>query len=335
MDGAARRGQVSPVERPRVGLVLGAGGVTGGAFHAGVLAALHEETGWDPRTAAVIVGTSAGSVTAASLRAGLSAHDLSARAEGRPVSAAGARLLQGVGAPVRPPALRPERGPRRSRAEIATTLQGAARSPLSARPLAILASLVADGTVDTEFITAGLSAFVPDAWPPHPLWICAVRQRDGRRVVFGRDATPPVPLAVAASCAIPRVFRPVAIDGETYVDGGAHSPTNAGILVDAGVDLVLVSSPMSVARRSVRLSADQPARRWSRALLDAEAVRLRRCGVQVLAFQPTPDDLTVMGVNAMDPERRAPVAHQARLSTLRRLARADTRQRLVALADRP
>ena len=40
---------------PRVGLVLGAGGVAGGAFHAGVLPALHEATEWDPRPAGVLV----------------------------------------------------------------------------------------------------------------------------------------------------------------------------------------------------------------------------------------------------------------------------------------
>ena len=38
-----------PAPTRRVGLVLGAGGVAGGAFHAGVLAALAEATGWDPR----------------------------------------------------------------------------------------------------------------------------------------------------------------------------------------------------------------------------------------------------------------------------------------------
>jgi len=46
---------------PRIGLVLGAGGIVGHAFHAGVLGALAEVTGWDPRAAEVVVGTSAGS----------------------------------------------------------------------------------------------------------------------------------------------------------------------------------------------------------------------------------------------------------------------------------
>ena len=78
----------------RIGLVLGAGGAVGGAFHAAVLDALAEDTGWDPRTAEVIVGTSAGSVTGALLRAGLAPADLAARALGRPISPAGSAVLR-------------------------------------------------------------------------------------------------------------------------------------------------------------------------------------------------------------------------------------------------
>ena len=55
----------------RVGLVLGAGGVQGGAWLVGGLAALAEETGWDPATADFIVGTSAGSMVGSLLAAGL------------------------------------------------------------------------------------------------------------------------------------------------------------------------------------------------------------------------------------------------------------------------
>ena len=39
-----------------VALVLGAGGLVGQAYHAGVLAALEAELGWDPRQADLIVG---------------------------------------------------------------------------------------------------------------------------------------------------------------------------------------------------------------------------------------------------------------------------------------
>jgi NTE family protein len=313
-------------------LVLGAGGVAGGAFHAGVLAALEEATGWDPRRAAVVVGTSAGSITGAALRAGLSTSDMLARAEDRPLSAAGARLMRGVDAPPRVSPLRPSREAALPR-QLLTTLTRAAARPFAARPWALLAGLLPEGSVSTAVISDSIGALAT-VWPADPLWICAVRQADGRRAVFGRDRRPPpLPDAVAASCAIPSFFQPVTIDGHAYIDGGVHSPTNADVLrsVTPALDLILVSSPMSLAGRGLRFAGDQAARRWSGALLDDEARRLRRAGVHVLAFQPTAEDAAVMGTNPMDPGPRTAIARQAYESTLRRLDRTDSRERLAAL----
>src|ERR687897_3414735 len=124
----------------RVGLVLGAGGGGGHAFHAGVLSALEQMTGGDPRAADVIVGTSAGSVVAAMLRAGFSAADVANRARGRPISPAGALLEQkaslgGARRPLRGPA---GRGPGvASPARVARALwepwRGGAGGPLARR----------------------------------------------------------------------------------------------------------------------------------------------------------------------------------------------------------
>src|SRR5262245_17353291 len=72
-----------------IGLVLGAGGIVGNAFHAGVLAALQREVGWDPRQADLVVGTSAGSVSGTGLRLGVSPADMAAFATDRPMSPAG------------------------------------------------------------------------------------------------------------------------------------------------------------------------------------------------------------------------------------------------------
>jgi NTE family protein len=316
---------------PRVGLVLGAGGVTGGAFHAGVLSALRTSLGWDPRTAAIIVGTSAGSIAATTLRAGLSAGDLLARSEDLPLSLDGARLMDNVGPARRSPPLRAAsrgRGP----AEIAAVLTRFATRPFSAPPWALLSSLIPEGQVSTAMISDTIAGLFPDDWPDEPLWLCAVRQSDGRRVAFGKQGPrPPLPDVVAASCAIPGFFSPVIIDDQSFVDGGVHSPTNADVLVGEDLDLVIVSSPMSMTGRRVYQSSGSVVRRWSGALLDAEALRLRRRGVPVVAFQPTAEDVEVMGGNAMDPSRRAPVARRVHESTLRRLARADTRARLAVL----
>ena len=315
----------------RVALVLGAGGAAGGAFHAGVLAALEQVTGWDPRTAEVIVGTSAGSVAGTSLRAGLSAPDLLARAVGRPMSAAGQRLMSRVGPPVSPPPLRKARSRMPAPGDLVAMLARAAARPFAARPAALLAGLLPEGSMGTEFISNTVATLMPHSWAPEPLWICAVRRRDGVLAVFGRDERPRLADAVAASCAIPGFFRPVEIDGEKYIDGGVHSPTNADQLATMRLDLVIVSSPMSYA--GSRLVAAQPSRRWARLLLDGEALRLRRRRISVIAFQPTAEDTAVMGINAMDASKRAAIAEQVHASTLRRLERADVRERLAGLRD--
>ncbi len=309
--------------------------MTGGAFHAGVLAALAETTGWDPRTAEIIVGTSAGSVTAAALRAGLPAPDLAARAEGRPLSAEGARVVASVGPIVNVPG--PGRAPGgRSGPASPRALLAAARRPWNIRPAALIAALLPEGGVPTGTIADGVGAmYLGRRWPDRPLWVCAVRLDDGELVVFGREGAPAVPVgdAVAASCAIPGYFAPVSVNKVRYVDGGASSLANLGLVAGLGLDLVLVSAPMSKAGRRISTTGGSLVRELGRAQLDREALRVRRRGTIVIAFQPTADDRSVMGLNAMDPRRRAVVVRQARTSTLRRLERADVRNRLRTLTD--
>ena len=319
----------------RIGLVLGAGGAVGHAFHSGVLAALAEETGWDARDAEIIVGTSAGSLVGAFLRAGLSPADLAARATDASLSVEGSVLVDRATAATEhlPPI--PARPPRRSGFPAMSApgaLLRAAFRPWNARPGTVAAAALPEGRISTEIISSGLRAFF-DAWPDRPLWINAVDLQSSQRVTFGRDGAPAadVASAVAASCAIPAFFAPVTIGGVRYVDGGAHSPTNVDLFAGLGFDLVVVSSPMSVARNSFRLAADQPARRLSRLALAREVGRVRRAGTHVITFQPTPDDLAVMGVNAMDPSRTADVTRQARVSAHHRLGRADAAERVRML----
>src|SRR5205807_1653726 len=64
------------------GLVLGAGGVLGASWTIGALAATEAELGFDPRTADVLIGTSAGSVLATALACGISVEELVAHQRG-------------------------------------------------------------------------------------------------------------------------------------------------------------------------------------------------------------------------------------------------------------
>ncbi len=329
-------GSVRPVTG-RIGLVLGAGGAVGHAFHSGVLSGLSEATGWDARGAEVIVGTSAGSLVGALLRAGLSGADLAARSMDMPLSPEGRRLVSVAETACgdQPPI--PSRPPRASRPVVpAMSAPGAfvraALQPWNAWPAALAAAALPAGRVPTELIATGLRPLF-DGWPDRPLWINAVALETGRRVTFGRDirVTTDVATAVAASCAIPGFFAPVDIDGVRYVDGGVHSPTNADLVAGLELDLVIVSSPMSMAGNGVRLAPDQLARRLSLMALAREVRRIRGAGTPVLTFQPTGNVLDVMGWNAMDASRRAEVTREARTSTARRLARPAARDRVALL----
>jgi NTE family protein len=325
----------------RIGLVLGAGGATGGAFHAGMLTALAAATGWDPRSATVILGTSAGSITAAMLRAGLSAADIAARTEGIPLSPEGAARLgsPGLSPGEAPPADAPGPGPggdRRRRAPAGpsapSVLWAAARRPWAVRPPAILAGLMPAGVRPTTVISDGVQALLGDRWPAAPMWVAALSLEDARLVIFGRERAPVATpgQAVAASCAVPGWFAPVRIGGDRYVDGGAHSLTNVAQLARArlDLDLVVVSAPMG---RTGPGGVKGPWRRAARAQLALEAEVLRRRGVPVLAFQPTAEDQAVMGPDGMDATRRAPVVRQVRASTRARLRRPDVAARLALL----
>lgn len=286
----------------RTAVVLGAGGRTGQAFHLGVLTALAEVTGFDARRAEVLVGTSAGSLVASALAGRLSATDQLAMLSGDRVSPQGQALLAAsrarAGAPDLPPAAAlPGRGPLAPQALLA-----AARRPWAVRPGAVLSSLLPAGRTSTEAIRRGVRRLHGDAWPGGGLRICAVRARDARRVVFGTPGAPQVDVgtAVAASCAIPGYFAPVQIHGQPYVDGGAHSPTNADVVARGEADLVVVSSPMSFGPGAGR-TPDAAVRFAARRYLGAEVRLLRRRGMTVVVFQPTAADLAAMGVNPMRP----------------------------------
>jgi len=309
--------------------VLGAGGVLGGAWLAGALAAVTESTGWDPATADVVVGTSAGSMIGALLAGGVppwfmvahSAGDSFAGlldATGRPTDeadrSAGGVLVRRRGVPD----LRP--------AALGTGLR-ALRSPRAARLGAAAAAFAPRGVMSTRPLRETVQRVVPQGWAPHPaLWVVATDCATGRRTVFGRDDAPRADLsaAVAASCAVPGLYRPVVIEGRRYVDGGAWSPSNLDCVARAELDLVVCLNPMSSRPEDLLASGRGrvrgAVRRSVGRRLGWEARRLRERGTAVVLLQPGPDDLAVLGANLMSTARRHLVLETAVRTTTARLA---------------
>jgi NTE family protein len=314
----------------RIGLVLGAGGILGHAFHAGVLAALAEATGWDPRDAEVVVGTSAGSVVGSLLRAGLSAEDHYARFIGGTISDDGARLFEQLGPPQPVPPFSGFGWPFMASPE---TWLSAVRRPWATRPGVLLAATLPAGRIPTDNIAVGLRRVYGTGWAARPLWICAVQLGSGERVVFGRDGVRAVglPDAVRASCAIPAYFEPVTIDGARYVDGGAWSPTNLDVLAGLDLDLVVVSSPMSMVPGALRVGLDVGPRMLCHWRLLQERLRVRLRGTRVVVFEPGRQVRAAMGLDAMNPRKRRLVAEVANAAVRRRFVRAAVRDELAPL----
>ncbi len=341
-----------------VGLVLGAGGLHAAAQHAGVLAALSEATGCDPRTADVMVGTSAGATTAVSLRAGVSANDLYASYARTPLSNEGQDLMDRVTTPLNLGSLsdgEPHHGDRNSSSRPANPmlLLRDLCSTARPRPVMALAGLLPVGTRDGSSLGARSAEIHPEPWPDHPTWICAVDLRSGKRVVLGRDdVAATIGPAVQASTAVPGWFQPVEIDGRRLIDGGVHSTTNADLVAALGLDVVVISSSKTVGGTS--RPTDDPgtlARAWHTRTLYREVQAIRRQGTAVLVLQPTAGELADRAALAdRDPRAHDPgasdrseyaldeIAEAARVSALARLALPESiraRRLLAGASDTP
>jgi len=292
----------------------------------GAMNTLQEELGFDPRTADLIVGTSAGAILAALLGAGASARDLWLHQQSGivPDGPLAGRIFDydhaaGGGVPLRPavgvgsPKL------------IAATMRHPRRYPKMVLFSAFLP--IGRGTLDDighmveEVIESG-------SWSRHPgVRIVAMDYDTGERVVFGDPSAPRTGLAdaVMASCSIPSWFAPIVIEGRRFVDGGTFSHSSLDLLVadelpgGAPLDEIYVLAP-SAARgydrpRSALGRLERAYRHRATRQLLLEAKQVRQGGSRVILLCPGPEDLETFGANLMDPTRRAQVLDTARRTT--------------------
>lgn len=295
----------------RRGLVLGAGGVLGFAWAVGALAALEKQEGFDCREADMIIGTSAGSVTAALLGCGM------------PVEAL-VRYQSGMPAPGDPVIDYDDEtdgtGPMPPRPAFAlgspSLLANSVRHPLTVTPMAALSSVLPRGRGSLASIAGVVSSVQAscgsqDGWASHSAtWVVAMDYDSGKRVAFGREGSPETSLAdaVSASCAIPGWYAPIEIGGRRYVDGGACSSTSLDLLAGLGLDEVFVVAPMvSFALDSPSGVAAKLERRVRKAItrrLLREAEKVQAAGTRVTMLGPGAEDLETIGANLMDATRR-------------------------------
>ncbi len=289
-------------------LVLGCGGVAGGAWSIATLAALQEQLDWDARSADIFIGTSVGAVLAALLGAGVSVDRMLASQRGDATDCIWNHDTDTGGA--LPPL------PRLGFSGMKLAVDGL-RGKLA--PLTAFTGLLPRGAADMQPFINLIDSVVPAGqWAPHAAtWIMAVDAKTGARVAFGRDDAPSIALnrAVCASYAVPGWCPPVAHAGRTYLDGGIVSPISADMLLDSNIAEAIVLAPMASSHpdtpRSAFARVERRVRRYMTSIVDREIAALKEAGIRVVRLEPGPEDLEAFGFNMMDPSRRRHVFETA------------------------
>jgi len=268
-------------------LVLGGGGSAGNAWLIGVIAGL-VEAGLDVTDADVIIGTSAGSTTAAQITGA------------RPT-----RLLADILAAAPPQRSGPAgSGGAQPRVTAVDHLRrtsdiiAAANGPTDMRRRLGAAALKLDAGRDPsgQQWRATVAARLPSQdWPQRAVLITAVDAHNGQPVVFDRHSGVDLADAIAASTASGAPYR---IGDQRYIDGGyRRSSENADLA--AGYRRVLVLSPLG---GRTRAPLD-----WGMQLA-VQVDELRAGGSNVETVLPDGNSLEAFGSNMMDLSRRPDAA---------------------------
>jgi len=348
-SGTARRGKP---KRSRTALVLGGGGFTGGVYEIGALRALDLlSVNRTVNEFDVYVGTSAGAFVAAAVVNGVTPEEMMRV------------IVQQVPTPF------PE-------ARISNLLRPNYRELLTKgvllpfRLAQVVRRLIGDlGQISAVDVVVGLAEALPSGLYAgdgiekyvrtilsdpertndfrllrRELYLAATDLDTCERIVFGARGWDDVPIsqAVAASGALPMIYRPVKIKDRELVDGGIVSTTNLDIAVEAGAKFIVVVNPLvpfvndfrkqiptmtgSRARRvsdmgfpqigyqSFKLLAYQRlhemARRWEE----------RYPGVDIILIEPEPNDELMFQTSIMNYTSRVDIARHGFQSVTLKLA---------------
>jgi NTE family protein len=271
----------SPRQRPRYALALAGGGVVGGMYEVGALAALEERLNGSGRGFDIYVGCSAGAVVASLLCGGVRArqiYDILDEDLDDPINFRRNAVFAGDAF-------------RRACGRFGRLLWAFGKSAIRGRG-GCIPDLLARAERDMPpgfFSLDALERYLRTAFASRQLsnrfaerqrtlLIPSIDLNSAERVVFGAGDLRDVPIsqAVAASSAIPGFFDPYPIGGRDYVDGGVGFSGHADLAAQAGADVVFVVNPLvpnmtqgleSMRSRGVYTIMEQAGRIYSQNLL--------------------------------------------------------------------
>ncbi len=243
------RGMSPSTAQPvRTALCLCGGGITGGMYEIGALAALDD---FGINDFDVYVGTSAGAFVATMLASGMSIKSVFKAVIDEDPAALPARrtdifrfdVRQGLGI------LRDVVGVLFS----AGGQMARFKSPRPAELLGDLLDVLPAGIFSLAHYERYLERFLRHHSLPtefahvqRELYVTANDLDSGHRAVFGQGdlANAPLAKAICASSAIPLFFEPVRFRGRDFVDGAAGKVAHADIAISRGAELVVVLNPL-------------------------------------------------------------------------------------------
>ena len=176
------------------------------------------------------------------------------------------------------------------------------------------------------------------------LYLTATDLDTCERIVLGGEDWDDVPIArsVAASSALPMVYKPVEIKGRQLIDGGIRSTTNVDIAVERGAKFVIVVNPLvpyvndfqkviptmlgSRVRRVADMGFPQIGYQTFKLLAHQrlhEAVghwKEKYPGVDIILIEPDPNDELMFETNIMNFTKRVEIARHGFESVTLKLA---------------
>jgi NTE family protein len=347
----SERQQLSKSRRGKTALVLAGGGITGGIYQLGVLRALDDlllnrsTLDFD-----IYVGTSAGAFVATLLSIGIPPKALVDMAH-NPSLALQWSLVRHVFSPnVGELGERLRQLPRHLPA-IAQDLIRHRGSFLISDLLGFLSLALPSGLLDSSQVGAFMREILELAEMPvdfaqldKELYVMACQLDTWERKVFSAETRPKVsiPDAVAASSAIPIVFKPVRINGVDYVDGGVKGAAAVDVAIAKGAELIVVVNALApldvrgvkdstflhrfgrnIADLGIKGVANQVARGILKDML-TDHVRLLRQHhpeVDIVVIEPLPNDEKMFFHEVMSTSARLVVAQHGYESVLEGMTR--------------